>query len=185
MKDLAVALPGSWFVANDLIPLNHRRNTNSRSAIFRLLVHTNHFAHCANENFGSSRDFGGQRKCDIELGPWTEVMVNREINAARGNIACFSVPCGSIYRHSNNDRERQIIPPSRSTLCHFPLAPDFPSMRTIPDHELGAIAFPYRQRQANSEIVAPDRRTEPKKFLPQPSPRISDIHTTCAILVRE
>src|ERR1700688_2013525 len=103
--DVAALLRG-WFVANDLVPLNYCRNAHSRGAILRLLVYADHFAHRANKDFGSPRDFGGQRERDVELRSRAEFFVNGEINTASGNVACFSAArgCFFFYRHPNDDR---------------------------------------------------------------------------------
>jgi hypothetical protein len=134
------ALVGNWFVANNLVSLDNCRDADSGIAIFMSFVDSDYFSHRTDEHFGSSRDFRWQRQRDVELRPIAQVVINREVKAACGNVARFSLARGGFlfYWYPNDDRKRQIISTGGSTLSHFSLAPEFPSMYTIPDHDLGA-----------------------------------------------
>jgi hypothetical protein len=116
---------------NNFVPLDDRGNTDSSGAIFRLLIDPNHFAHGANENLGTSGDFGRQSQRDVELRSRSHVLVNCEVNAARGNVASLPTARGDLFFkwHTNNDRQRQVISTCSSTLRHL-LPPDHPFVLT-------------------------------------------------------
>ena len=137
------------FVANNFVAFNHGRYAHSGGAILRLLVDADDLAHGANKYFGATRHFGGQSKCEVQLGPCAEILVNGEINTPRGNVPRFPVPkgCFFFYRRPNDHRKRQIISTCCATLCHFPLDPNFLLMSIVPDHELGAIDVPNWSNQ--------------------------------------
>jgi hypothetical protein len=134
--DATPELVGNRLVANNLVSFNNRRNANSGIAIFVSIVDADHFARRADEDFRTPRDFRGQCQRDVELCPGARVLVNREVKAARGNVACFSSVRGGFLfkRYPNDDRKRQIISTGCSALCHFPLVPDFANIYTLSEH---------------------------------------------------
>ncbi len=101
--------------ANNLVPLNDGCNANTGRIISRRWIHTNNLAHGANENFRTTGDFRGQRQGDVKLGTGAKVLVNREVEAASGDVARFAIARGSFLfdRHPNDDRQGKII----STCC--------------------------------------------------------------------
>src|ERR1700674_4404087 len=112
--------------ANYFVSLDDRGNANSSGAIFRSFVDPNHFAHGANENFRTPGHFGGQSERNVQLGSRAQILINCKVNAAGGNVARLSAARGYLFfnRQSNNDRQRQVISTSSSTLCHLLFPPD-------------------------------------------------------------
>ena len=75
-----------------------RGNAATREEPFSgFLFHANHFAHRANENFRAPGHFGGQSESNVELRSWTQILVNREVDAACGNVACLTVARGYLF----------------------------------------------------------------------------------------
>src|ERR1700693_1840864 len=78
------------FRANYFVALDDCGDANARGAIFRSLVDPNHFAHRANENFGTAGHFSRESERDVKLGSRTQILINCRVNAAARNVAGLS-----------------------------------------------------------------------------------------------
>jgi hypothetical protein len=114
------------FRANYFVALDDCGDANARGAIFRSLVDPNHFAHRANENFRTAGYFGRKSERDVKFGSGTQILINCKVNAACGNVARLSAARGCLFFdwHPDNDRQRQVISTSSSSLCHLLVPPN-------------------------------------------------------------
>ena len=132
-------------VTNNFITLDDGGHTHTTHARLRFLFHADYLAHRANKYFRTSGDFRWQRQSDIELSSGAQILVDREIDTAGGDVSCFSVASGlPIYWHPYNDRQRQVISPCCSSLGHLYLSPRFPLDYAYVSVKLSKVAVPNR-----------------------------------------
>ena len=88
----AASLRDGGFVADDFMHLKHGSDTDLLVAIPGALVHPNDFSGGPNEHFGVAGDFGRKNHREVQLGASAEIIVDREIDAPRGDVPGLAGP---------------------------------------------------------------------------------------------
>src|SRR5713101_1091248 len=101
------ALSRGGLTADDVVSLDHRGDADALAAAFELPLHPHHLALGADVNLGAACDLGGKGQRDVQLGASREIMVNREINAAGGNVASLATARTGFFVDGNTDDDRQ------------------------------------------------------------------------------
>ena len=94
------------FCAYDFVSLDDCGDTDARVIAIRPFIDSHHLAHRANEDLRPASDFRGQRQRDVQFRARTQILVNRKINTACGDVACFAASRGYFFFHwhANDDR---------------------------------------------------------------------------------
>jgi len=159
-------MPVKWslcvraFAANDVVAFNHSGHADSFLQIFRVLIDANYTAVSANEDFRAASNLGGKRQREIDLGAGRKIILQSEVNSARGDIAGLATLRAGfpVDRHADVDGKRQIVATRHAAFSHgcgsITTGLDF---TVFPPETKSAIGFPKHPLQV--QLMRPTLRT--------------------------
>jgi hypothetical protein len=151
---------------NDVVALDNRGHPAQIAGVIRLAIDAHYSAMSPHKNFRSASNLRGQSQSEINFGPGRKLSFHDEINPSRGNVASMSAlrPWFPVEWCTNIHRKGQIVPSSRTTLCHpHWSSPEDSEAHPRPALDTGAIPVPKGGLVPHCSIHCHSFRIAPKE----------------------